>query len=282
MDLIHNRNAIYEPKGLRECIKRWSLLFALSVLVMHLLPGCGVAVGPDPGTDLSTIIKGATRAQVEGVLGSPVEGKPIADWRLDTYEFDKGHGSGFIGPWIFPPFIVTKYDGRLAFSDDAFARRSGYVTIAYDRSDVVLKVYHSFTSSSAEESLHAAIDKYEKVAASDADWKLANSGPYVLSPEERFLWLCKVAHQGHPEASLSLARRYWYGVAPLLSVNHVRGYMWTLIALQAGADDAALDAKKRESRLNPEEIAEAERQAAEWQRNPTPCEVEAEMAVAGG
>jgi hypothetical protein len=250
-----------------------SLVLVLTVLVMHLIPGCGIPVDGVPGTDLSEIEYGATRANVENVLGMPIDGKTIDNWVLDTYEFDKGYGPSIIG---FPiPVVVSQSSGQ-------FVSRTGYVTIVFDQNDVVQKVYLNTT-------LQAAILKYERIKAltsnatqgdADAQWQLAVAGSGVVSPEERVLWQCNAAHQGHPEALWHQALDYWYGISPI-AVDKVRGYMWTSIAVSFGVEDAASALEERANQLTLDQIAEAERLAAEWQRNPTPCEVEAEIAVAG-
>ena len=89
---------------------------------------------------------------------------------------------------------------------------------------------------------------------------------------------CKAAHQGHPEALWHQALDYWYGISPI-AVDKVRGYIWTLIAMSFGVEDAASPLEERANQLTLDQIAEAERLAAEWQRNPTPCEAEVEIAV---
>jgi hypothetical protein len=120
-----------------------------------------------------------------------------------------------------------------------------------------------------------------KKGDAEAQWQLAVAGSGVVGPEERVLWQCKAAHQGHPDALWHQALDYWYGISPI-AVDKVRGYMWTLIAVSFGVEKAASALEERASQLTPDQIAEAERLAAEWQRDPIPCEVEAEMAVGGG
>jgi TPR repeat protein len=235
-------------------------------------------VDPVPTTDLSFVKIGTTRAEVESVLKRPVNGTNVGDWRLDTYEFDKGRSHARVGVFVlFVPLPIPDYEFTKS--------RTWYITLAYDRGDIVEKVYSGSKSKKARESLQAALSELElrsraEQGGADAQWQLAVSGSAVVSPEERGLWQCEAAHQGRPEALWHLALDYWYGISPF-SVDHIRAYMWTLIAVNAGAEGAASALEERAKQLTPDQIVEAERLAAEWQRDPTPCEVEVEMAVAG-
>jgi hypothetical protein len=93
-----------------------------------------------------------------------------------------------------------------------------------------------------------------------AQLEMAILGPMFSDRKARILQFCHAVHQGQKRATLDLAHYYWYGNAPY-DPDRVRGYMWHLIASSKGVEGAT-------SKLT--------------RRSPTPCEVEAEMGVAGG
>ena len=85
---------------------------------------------------------------------------------------------------------------------------------------------------------------------------------------QKFKWYCLAAHHGLPKARNHLGNYYRRGLPPI-SPDPVQAYLWYSLA---GADMALFKIEG----ITPAQIAEAERLVAEWEPNPTDCEVHSE------
>lgn len=76
-------------------------------------------------------------------------------------------------------------------------------------------------------------------------------------------WFRKAAHQGHADAQLKLGHLYSQGHGVVK--NDIEGYKWYLLVASKGIEEGSNGAKIAESVLSPEQRAEGQRLAAEWQ-----------------
>jgi hypothetical protein len=90
--------------------------------------------------------------------------------------------------------------------------------------------------------------------------------------ELSFRLVCRSAHQRYRDAQNWMARRYHFGFTPR-EVDLVQAYKWYQIAFY-GAETAEKKRAELTLKMTPEQIAEAERLAAEWKPNPAECELE--------
>ena len=83
-------------------------------------------------------------------------------------------------------------------------------------------------------------------------------------------WLCLAADQGHAPAQEELGDLHVKGLgqawreAGLVELDHVRAYMWYSLAAANGEPPVGLTRDDFADHMTPEQIAEAERLAAEW------------------
>lgn len=85
-------------------------------------------------------------------------------------------------------------------------------------------------------------------------------------------WKCLAANSGHPESQYGRGVSYSLG-SVTGNPDYVFAYMWYALAASSGHTLAAKFRDIRAEEMAPEEIAEAERLVAEWQPNPTECEL---------
>ena len=90
-------------------------------------------------------------------------------------------------------------------------------------------------------------------------------------PSERRKWLCLAANQGHEKARIVLGVGKEFGYEPF-ERDYAESYMWYTLAMAQGNEWAANNRARVASKMTPEQIAEAKKQAADWQPNPKACE----------
>jgi len=74
-----------------------------------------------------------------------------------------------------------------------------------------------------------------------------------------FKWYKKAAEQGHPGAQYGLGFMYYRGEG--VPQNYIEGYVWSSVASAKNAKDANQQLAFIRSKMTPEQIAEAEKQA---------------------
>lgn len=118
----------------------------------------------------------------------------------------------------------------------------------------------------------AEIEKRVEEGDPETAYDYAYHLDFDRSYSERFRWYCLAAQAGHAKARYQLGRYYQHGYG--IEENARKAYQWYTLSLEAEHSDEV--ARQREQLLKdmtPEQIAEAERLAAEWQSNPAECEV---------
>ena len=80
---------------------------------------------------------------------------------------------------------------------------------------------------------------------------------------EAVRWLLRAAEQNHPAALCNLGVAYGNGRG--VSRDAIEAYKWYTLAMNAGYEDAAAGRQNTAKGMQPAEIGEAERRAAEWQ-----------------
>jgi TPR repeat protein len=93
-----------------------------------------------------------------------------------------------------------------------------------------------------------------------------------IGDEVRRKWSCLAAHSGFAGAQLSLGVRYKYGYGGVQSDAEL-SYLWSALAAKNGTASATDFVDRLRANMSPDQIAEAERQVAEWKPNPEECEI---------
>lgn len=78
---------------------------------------------------------------------------------------------------------------------------------------------------------------------------------------EAIKWFRKAAEQGHASAQHNMGYMYYNGYG--VTKNHVRAYAWMSLAAAQGAEDSAKTRDEIATEMTPEQIAEAQKLAAE-------------------
>jgi hypothetical protein len=85
--------------------------------------------------------------------------------------------------------------------------------------------------------------------------------------EEAQRWYLRAAKKGHAESQYRLGYMYMRGIGGV-SQNNIQAHMWFNLAALQGFEDAAIRRDEIAKTMIPEEIAEAERLAAEQETRP--------------
>lgn len=115
----------------------------------------------------------------------------------------------------------------------------------------------------------------------DAQFQL---GSYPgLRQEEKWVWLCRAANQGHASASYRVAEHFRYGHRPI-SQDYKKAYTWYVLSMRFGSpqiktwsreeQDYIPALKALEKEMVPDEIVQARQSAADWKPSPSECEIE--------
>ena len=250
-----------------------TLAAALFFVGVLSLQGCTYVPAVER-TDLSVVHEGAvTRIEIEAVLGEPVESRVTNEGSISIYLYDRGAEGGFEEPfgsfsgcneipcvavlpfiWAYTPFLYA----------DKVEGQEGYLGVVYSGNDTVSYYYTGRHIDGVVQQLQFR----ERAAQGDpeAQWRLALSEGL---PGE--LWLCRAAHGGDAAAQHRLGRYYHYGKEGV-EADRVTAFIWYSLSASSGNKWAADRAGKLAQEMPPSEIAEAERQVAEWVPNPAECE----------
>ncbi len=175
------------------------------VLAGLVVQGCAAFTGVEP-SDLEPILVGKTRAEVEMVLGGPVERNVNGCGEVDTYEYDRGRPPEdglFALAMVHPaaPLIV----GLVAHPFLVNAQK-GEIDVVYDPNDTVIKygprdlrdwdalfsVNHLWVD---QTTTHDVAQRYYEIG-------MAGDG------NQTSMWscLCNAARLGHAPSQIQLAR----------------------------------------------------------------------------
>jgi len=228
-----------------------------------VLQGCAT----EP-TDLSTIKPKNSRAEIEAVLGEPLDTVQTDVGQIATYRYDLGSagayehtsmakmsGRNMGGCYGCIIFLLATPIELLVHADD---RNWGVVSILYATDERILADFYGLSIAENSQELiaysqlvtHAEggdpnaqyqmaklMDEenrliwYRKAAQqgnAEAQFALAETAPTVGS---RQYWLCRAAHQGNKDAQLKLSTNYWNGYDDL-PVDQVRAYTWYSLAME--------------------------------------------------
>ncbi|MFN8626592.1 MAG: hypothetical protein U0587_11520 [Candidatus Binatia bacterium] len=137
--------------------KRWAAAVVVCLVCASVEAGCTVAAAlrGTPGTDVSGIKPGATKAQVEDVLGSPVrEWVTSSGVRYRLYEYDGGvppsKGTAAFHA-AMDVFLVGIWEPVVAASNSAHGAPAmggmpephvlGHMAVSYSGDDIVIAVF---------------------------------------------------------------------------------------------------------------------------------------------
>ena len=268
-----------------------SISVTLVASIGLVLQGCASNVEPE---NVRSIAVGTPRAEVEEVLGEPVASRDTDLGLIYTYSFSYDSKesdalpddiSGCVGGCamayllILPAILII--DAAGVFDEETF------LTVIYDEQDRIALVLEG---DQTETLLRAASGDPE------SQYILAS---VIEQSMEQWKWLCRAAHSGHGEARYDVADYYRYGYGDF-SVDQVQAYKWLSLAEESGigtgfkatfagplAADLSVSAGELSwhwdppplpadlaGQMTPAQVAEAERLVAEWQPNPTECEIE--------
>ena len=286
--------------------RRMRLLSLITVILIGLsAQGCSFAIeGMDiEPTDLSAIKVGATREQVESVLGKPIASEPTESGKIVTYLYDQGAaGKEFdaedlneylkmYGPFWEP--ILTPI--ALIARHERIKEQRGHLKVIYGMDDTVVYYGTGLTKQQAEKALQEflkAKQEFLKAEQGDAEAQYHVSRRYGA---KSWKWLCLVANQGHNRAQYSMGDYYLWGQNwPIIVVmtdggaydfgaveaDYVHVYMWYSLAASNGYDPAESKRDLLAEKMTPEQAAEAERLVQEWK--PGSCELERGAAAPAG
>ena len=250
-----------------------SISVTLVASIGLVLQGCASNVEPE---NVRSIAVGTPRAEVEEVLGEPVASRDTDLGLIYTYSFSYDSKesdalpddiSGCVGGcavailFILPAILII--DAAGVFDEETF------LTVIYDEQDRIALVLEG---DQTETLLRATSGDPE------SQYILAS---VIEQSMEQWKWLCRAAHSGHGEARYDVADYYRYGYGDF-SVDQVQAYKWLSLAEESGigtgfkATFAGFLSPDQiiAGQMTPAQVAEAERLVAEWQPNPTECEIE--------
>ncbi len=211
-----------------------------------LVPGCSLAIlGEDiERTDLSALELGATREEVESVLGKPISREPDKLGKIAVYAYDKGApsspvmtGRDYLECWgllnIFCEPILTPI--ALVKRQELYESQQGQLGIHYGPDDTVMDVI---------------IGEYGLRAS---DWETLSRA------------VC-----GDPDAQYQVGDAFESGRG--VRASDVEAYKWYTFAASGDNPLAARVKDLLVEKMSPDRIATAERRVAEWQPDLEACD----------
>ena len=174
-------------------------LVLLPVLLMTVA-GCSARYTGIEATDLSTVTVGSQRADIEGVLGSPLQVQNIGAKTAATYEYDGGLASqalpahaGYAGPLL--PLILL---GQSIQDQDLAEGQRKKLVIAYNAADQVdyLLFYDSQIVEKARRAESGGVLNQAEILTS------------VRDPVSEAYWVCRAANSNFGFAQYALGRVY--------------------------------------------------------------------------
>jgi hypothetical protein len=265
----------------------------------QVVVSCAAVSGVEP-TDLSAVKVGATRGQIEAVLGKPVASEEIGGLRADTYEYDRG-ASGLYhskmargyAAMALPLWAILKHSSVVS-------GQKGQLTVKYGPDGRAIDTAIELQLAKPEQRARAR-EQRARAEAGDADAQFelsreqrarAEAGDadaqfelYKLSrtDEEESKWLCRSAHGGDARAQYVTGRKrrlIYKWSADRKAIDPVQAYLWYGLAARNGHYSARFEHDDLAETMTPAQIAEAERLVREWKPDPESCEAEGKQAGA--
>jgi hypothetical protein len=242
----------------------------LALISGLVVQGCVTLTGIEK-TDLSEVKPGTNRQAVEAVLGEPVETTETDFGLAAAYKYNSKELKSVLYDELVAYFALMPFLWPFVEQDAREYRKEqeAFVTIIYDEQNRIATI---FADDQVENLLRA------KKGDSAAQYLLSTK---TKQPVEQWRWLCRAAHSGDGRARYYVADYYRYGYGDF-SVNQVQAYKWLSLAEESGigtgfkATFAGFLSPGQiiAGQMTPAQVAEAERLVAEWQPNPTECEIE--------
>lgn len=258
------------------------LRFSIALLCLAAVSACAIQ-----RTDLSAVKEGATRTQVERVLGKPIKSVELENGRIDTYEYNRGDYSANVGPRRDLPGSYGYGGGVLA----VFLLPIGAVaqSIRYEEQRAEIDIFYGTDgrvqraarekaerqglAQEIREGERSARDLLDRSQRGDpeAQWEFAMAH---AQGAERANWLCQSARNGYPDARLQLAFLAERGDHHIqdwpFQRDPIKAYVWYVLAEQSGLKSARSYRDELIETLTPRKIAGAKRLAAAWTPD-SPC-----------
>jgi hypothetical protein len=265
-----------------------------AVLVLALGPflqACVVFEGctREEAPEFSATEEQITRNDVVAALGEPIETIKSEDGhRVDIYEYDQICADVLFVLYIPIPAYVGSPDQMLTVE---YGPDGSFLTAQVWRGAEIPEDFG--------EKLETCNLPFSEATKLDAptQYDLGTICPSMRSEPRtdplRWKWMCLAANQHDGEAQHIVSLFYYQGNGPV-SQNLVEAYKWSKLALANGSGIRTANYVKTRfvwscceyrptveqlaEEMTPGQIAEAERQVAEWEPNPAECEVEGEQA----
>ena len=94
--------------------------------------------------------------------------------------------------------------------------------------------------------------------------KYASGDGVAQNYNEAVRWFNKAAEQGHVLSAATLGAFYWAGRG--VRQDYVGAYMWSAVAKEGGDEASKYRVAILASRMNPDQVNEAQGRATEWLR----------------
>jgi Sel1 repeat len=120
------------------------------------------------------------------------------------------------------------------------------------------------TSNLSLTSLKADAERGDANAQFNLGAKYASGDGVVQNYNEAVRWFNKAAEQGHVLSAATLGAFYWAGRG--VRQDYVSAYMWSAVAKQGGDEASKYRVAILGSRMNPDQVNEAQGRATEWLR----------------
>ncbi len=230
------------------------------------LAGCAAFRGVQP-TNLSGIVSGVSRMEVEARVGAPRTERALACGSVAVYTFDRGRkpyqsnidvagahpAAPILAGLISHPFLVAGQQGEL---DVVYGPDGRVIYFVPGRQA-------DWPRAAAENGLADDRPTPDVLAR-----RYYQAGMAAIPGAAGWGCLCLAAHLGNADAQREMARSYRHGLPPV-SADAVTALTWSLIADRQGAtspDTAAIAAT-----LSGTDVAAAHASAANWQPDTAAC-----------
>jgi len=120
------------------------------------------------------------------------------------------------------------------------------------------------TSNLSLTSLRADAERGDANAQFDLGAKYASGDGVAQNYNEAVRWFNKAAEQGHVLSAATLGAFYWAGRG--VRQDYVSAYMWSAVAKEGGDEASKYRVAILASRMNPDQMNEAQGRATEWLR----------------
>ncbi len=222
----------------------------IAILCLSLLvQGCSLAIlGEDfEPTDLSSLKVGASREEVESLLGKPVSNVPDKIENIAVYSYDKGASNvqlmdarGYVQCWALLFILCEPILTPIALSkrQKKHKLQQGKIGIHYGASGIAMVVV------------------FDRYGLRSSFWETLSRA------------VC-----GDSDAQYRIGDAFESGRG--VRVSDVEAYKWYTVSASGGNRLSALVNELLVEKMSVDQITEAERLVAEWKPNPAECEMAA-------